>query len=105
MKLAAFAVARRRSLLFLLAIAVLSGVIASLNRPVALFPQISFPRVAVSLDAGDKPAEQMTAEVTRPIEQAVKSVPGVTAVRSTTSRGTAEVSITKSGAWTRRSFP
>ncbi|MEQ9451609.1 MAG: efflux RND transporter permease subunit [Pseudomonadales bacterium] len=77
----------------LLAILAIGGVAASTLLPVALFPKVDFPRVVVSLDAGDRPADQMVIAVTLPAEQAVRSVPGVTSVRSTTSRGTAELSI------------
>ncbi len=61
----------RSSLLFLIAVLVVGGVAEIRNLPVALFPYISFPRVVVSLDAGDRPAERMMIEVTLPIEQAV----------------------------------
>jgi multidrug efflux pump subunit AcrB len=54
---------------------------------------VDFPRVVVTLDAGDRPAERMMVEVTFPIEQAVRAVPGVLSLRSTTSRGSAEISI------------
>ncbi len=39
------------------------------------------------------PVEQMQVTITRPIEDAVNSVPGLQTVRSTTSRGSAEVSL------------
>ena len=83
----------RRSILFLLAVLVLSGVASGLRLPVSLFPQVSFPRVVVNLHAGDRPAERMAIEATLPIEEAVRSVPGVLNVRSTTSRGSADISI------------
>ena len=83
----------RSSLLFLIAVLMIGGVAEIRNLPVALFPYISFPRVVVSLDAGDRPAERMAIEVTLPIEQAVRAVPGVRNLRSTTSRGSAEISI------------
>jgi CzcA family heavy metal efflux pump len=85
--------AHRRSILFLLLMLALAGVVAALKLPVSLFPTVDFPRAVVSLDAGDQPAEQMEMLVTRPVEEAVRRVPGVRNVRSTTSRGSAEVSI------------
>ena len=85
--------AHRRSILFLLIVLAVGGVISSRYLPVALFPQVYFPRVVVSLDAGDRAAERMAIEVTWPVEEAVRSVPGVREVRSTSSRGSAEVSI------------
>ena len=83
----------RFSLLFLIAALIVGGLAATSKLPVALFPYVSFPRVVVNIDAGDRPAERMMIEVTFPIEQAVRAVPGVRNVRSTTSRGSAEISI------------
>ena len=83
----------RRSILFLVVALAAAGLVSSLNLPVSLFPTVDFPRVVVSLDAGDRPAEQMEMQVTRPVEEAVRRVPGVLDVRSTTSRGAADVSI------------
>jgi CzcA family heavy metal efflux pump len=93
MNFSQWAQAHRRSILFLLAMLALGGVIASFILPVSLFPNVDFPRVVVSLDAGDRPAEQMALEVTVPVEEAIRRVPGVRNVRSTTSRGTADISI------------
>ncbi len=61
--------------------------------PVSLFPQIDYPRVVVSIDAGDRDAAQMEAQITRNVEIALRTIPGVTRLRSTTSRGTAEVAL------------
>ncbi len=94
MWLAHWASRHRRSILFLLVIAAVGGLFDALSLPVALFPNVAFPRVRVTLDAGDRPADTMVAQVTRPVEQAVRSVPGVQDVRSTTSRGSAELSVT-----------
>jgi CzcA family heavy metal efflux pump len=93
MDIAHWAAAHRRSILFLVAILALGGIVAALKLPVALFPHVDFPRVVVSLDAGDRSADQMVIAVTRPVEQAVRSVPGVVNLRSTTSRGSAELSL------------
>lgn len=93
MDVAHWAAVHRRSILFLVAILALGGIATGLKLPVALFPHVDFPRVVVSLEAGDQPADQMAIAVTRPVEQAVRSVPGVVSLRSTTSRGSAELSI------------
>ncbi|WP_050470066.1 efflux RND transporter permease subunit [Herbaspirillum chlorophenolicum] len=85
--------AHRRSILFLIAVLAIGGLIASFNMPTSLFPNVDFPRVVVSLDAGDQPPQQMELLVTRPVEEAVRRVPGVTSVRSTTTRGSAEISV------------
>jgi multidrug efflux pump subunit AcrB len=71
----------------------LAGLFAATRLPVTLFPHIDYPRVVVSIDAGQRDAEQMAAYITRPAEIALRAIPGVTQVRSTTSRGSAEVAL------------
>ena len=93
MNFVAWMQAHRRSVLFLLALLALGGLVASFTLPVALFPHVQFPRIVVSLDAGDRPAERMTNEVTMPVEEAVRSVPGLRSIRSTSSRGAADISV------------
>jgi multidrug efflux pump subunit AcrB len=84
----------RRSLLFLALMLALGGIASAFLMPVALFPNVAFPRVQVTLDAGDRPADQMAIEVTTPVEEAVRRVRGVRGVRSTTSRGSADIAVT-----------
>ncbi|MBV9509187.1 MAG: efflux RND transporter permease subunit [Caulobacteraceae bacterium] len=93
MMLAAFVAQRRRSLLTLLGLLVGGGVASLFFMPVSLFPTVYFPRIAITADAGDRPADQTEASITRPVEQALRAIPGVRAIRSTTSRGSAEISI------------
>ena len=93
MSFTAWAHSHARSILFLFCALALAGAVASFSLPVSLFPQVSFPRVRITLDSGDRPAEQMTVEVTTPVEEAVRAIPGVRGLRSTTSRGTAEISV------------
>ncbi len=83
----------RKSILFLLTVLIAGGGAASFMMPVSLFPRIYFPRVRVELDAGDRPADRMAMEVTRPAEEAVRSVPGVRTIRSVTSRGSADINV------------
>jgi len=92
-KLAAWMQAHRSAALALLLFLAIGGLAAAFLLPVALFPQVDFPRVVVNLDAGDRPAERMTVDVTVPIEEAIRSVPGVRNIRSITSRGSCDVSI------------
>jgi multidrug efflux pump subunit AcrB len=72
---------------------VIAGGVAAISLPVGLFPQVSFPRVVVDLSSGDRPVDQTALSVTRPVEEAIRSVPGVLEVRSSTSRGAAQISI------------
>lgn len=82
-----------RSLWLAMILLTLGGLAGALRLPVSLFPQIDYPRVVVAIDAGERDAAQMEAEITRPVEIALRSVPGVAHLRSTTSRGSAEVSL------------
>ncbi len=82
-----------RSLWLAVILVTLAGVAAATRLPVGIFPHIDYPRVVVAVDAGDRDAAQMEVEITRPIEIALRAVPGVTRIRSTTSRGSAEVSL------------
>ena len=91
MSFVAWVQAHRRSILFFLLALAAAGMVAAFKLPVTLFPNVSFPRVRVDLDAGDRPAKRMALQVTIPVEEAVRRVPGVRDVRSTTSRGSAEV--------------
>ncbi|WP_097461326.1 efflux RND transporter permease subunit [Mangrovitalea sediminis] len=93
MNFAEWAARHRRSILFLLFILAAGGAATAFRLPVALFPHVDFPRIRVELDAGDRPADQMTLDVTRPVEEAIRSVPGVREIRSDTSRGAADLSI------------
>lgn len=88
----------RRSVLLAFAALALSGALSAWRMPVGLFPLVDFPRVVVSLEAGDRPVERMVVEVTRPLEQALRGVPELLSLRSSSSRGSAEVSL--SFAWT-----
>ncbi len=58
-----------------------------------MFPSTDFPRIVVGVDNGVAPINQMQVTVTRPIEEAMNSVPGLEQVRSITSRGSAEVNL------------
>ena len=83
----------RRSLLLLLALLAIGGLAAALRMPVALFPTLDFPRVVVNVEAGDRPVERMAVEVTQPLEQALRAVPEARGIRSTSSRGAADLSL------------
>jgi CzcA family heavy metal efflux pump len=89
-----FWLARSTRTIFFFAITLtLAGIYLAFQVPIAVFPDTNFPRVVIGADNGVMPVEQMQVTITRPIEDAVNSVPGLTLVRSTTSRGSAEVSL------------
>lgn len=93
MKIIPFAHRHQRAIIFTISILALAGIYAAINLPIALFPQITFPRIVILADNGEQPVERMMIEVTKPLEEASRGVPGVTIVRSKTSRGSTEISI------------
>ncbi len=82
-----------RPIFFFAVMLTLAGVFLAFKVPISVFPDTNFPRVIIGIDNGVMPVEQMEVTITRPIENAVNSVPGLTSVRSTTSRGSAEVDL------------
>ena len=71
----------------------LGGVYCAFHIASSVFPQTDFPRVVILVDNGVMPGDEMMATITRPIEEAMKDIPGVTTIRTATGRGSAEVSI------------
>ncbi|HUX74461.1 MAG TPA: efflux RND transporter permease subunit [Steroidobacteraceae bacterium] len=69
----------------------LAGLFAAIGLPVGLFPVTSFPRIRIEVSAGSMPAPQMLIDVTQPLEEVARAVPGAVDVVSTTSRGAAEI--------------
>ena len=82
-----------KAIFFFLAVLTLAGIYAAFQVPISVFPDTNFPRVVIGIDNGVMPIEQMQVAITKPIEDAVNSVPGLVTVRSTTSRGSAEISL------------
>src|SRR3984885_9167204 len=83
----------RGPIFFFLIVLSFAGIYAAQQVPISVFPDTNFPRVVIGVDNGVMPVEQMQVTITKPIEDAVNSVPGLTTVRSNTSRGSAEVSL------------
>ncbi|HZT76830.1 MAG TPA: efflux RND transporter permease subunit, partial [Vicinamibacterales bacterium] len=81
------------SIIFLICILAVIGVYEALTLPVAVFPTTNFPRIIIAVDNGVMPIEQMEVSITRTIEDAVRTVPGLENVRSITSRGSAEIDL------------
>ena len=82
-----------RPVIFLITTLALLGIYLAFTIPVSVFPSTNFPRVLIAVDNGVMPIDQMMVTVTRPIEEAVNSVPGLLTVRSITSRGSAEIDL------------
>src|SRR5215471_9171399 len=82
-----------RPILFLTISLALVGAYLAFSIPVAVFPNTDFPRIVIGVDNGVMPIDQMLVTITRPLEEAVNSVPGLQKVTSVTSRGSAEVDL------------
>ena len=79
-----------------LAIAVLSGagIWAALQLPSAIYPELTFSRITIVAEGSSLGARQVLFTITRPIEEAISVVPGVTRVQSRSIRGSSETNIT-----------
>jgi len=82
-----------RPIIFVIVTLVAMGVYLAFTIPVAVFPSTDFPRIVVGVDNGVSPIDQTQVVITRPIEEAMNSVPGLETVRSITSRGSAEINL------------
>ena len=82
-----------KPLVFLIIALALMGAYLAFTIPVAVFPEVNFPRIIIGIDNGVMPIDQMMVTITRPVEDAVNSVPGLQRVNSITSRGSAEVDL------------
>src|SRR5579862_4565045 len=80
-------------MIFLIITLALVGAYFAFTIPVSVFPDTNFPRILIGVDNGVMPIDQMMVTVTRPLEEAVNSVPGLQEVRSVTSRGSAEIDL------------
>src|SRR6185437_4880756 len=82
-----------KSIIFIVIVLAAVGIYEALSIPLAVFPSTEFPRVIIAVDNGVMPIGQMEVTITRPIEEAVNVVPGLTDIRSITSRGSAEIDL------------
>ena len=82
-----------KSIIFVILTMVGAGIYLAFNIPIAVFPETNFPRIVVGGDNGVAPIDQMLVTVTRPIEDALNSVPGLDRIQSITSRGSVEIDL------------
>jgi CzcA family heavy metal efflux pump len=87
-----FFVSYKNPLTVTLVLVILGGMFAYSRLQTSLFPEITFPKIKVIADAGLQPVSKMMVTVTKPLENAIKQVPDLQYVRSTTSRGSCEIS-------------
>ncbi|WP_426328888.1 efflux RND transporter permease subunit [Pedobacter sp. R-06] len=87
-----FFISHKNPILAVLLIILIGGVYAFSQLKTGLFPEITFPKIKIIAEAELQPVDKMVVTVTRPLENAVKQVPDLQLVRSTTSRGSCELS-------------
>lgn len=83
----------QKPVLFIGVLLLLLGIYSYLNTTKGLFPEVEFPRITLIANAGQQPVDRMMITVTKPLESAVKKVPGVTLVKSVTSRGSTQIDV------------
>ena len=93
MSAAALALRHGRAILFIAIASALGGIISAARLPKGVYPEVTFPRSQVVASLGGAPAATVLAGVTRPLEAALATVPGVEQVRSKTIRGAVELSL------------
>ncbi len=82
-----------RPILFVILTLIGMGSYLAFTIPVSVFPSTDFPKITLNVDNGVAPIDQMQVSVTRPLEEAMNSVPGLETVRSVTSRGSADINL------------
>lgn len=87
-----FFVTYKNPVTVVIVIILLGGGFAYSRLQTALFPEITFPKIKIIADAGQQPVRKMMITVTRQLEDAIKQVPDLQMIRSTTSRGSCEIS-------------
>jgi len=85
---------QRRFVYLAVAILTAAGIWTAFNLPSAIYPELTFPRVTVVVEGSSLGARQAVFAITRPLEEAVSVVPGVTRVHSRSIRGGSEINVT-----------
>lgn len=93
MNLSRFATRHIKAVLFVTVTLCIIGAWLVRTFPVAILPDITFPRIVVVVDAGERPSRVVEAAITRPLEEAIATVPGVNRIRSKTQRGGTEITV------------
>jgi multidrug efflux pump subunit AcrB len=83
----------RVAMLFGVGLLMIAGVRAFVLMPKDVFPNAAFPRIRIVADIGFSSLDNTEINVTRPLEEALKTVADVREVRSVTERGTSTLDI------------
>jgi CzcA family heavy metal efflux pump len=89
-----FLAEQRRFVYLAVAILTAAGIWTAFNLPSAIYPELTFPRVSIVVEGSPLGARQVVFAITRPVEEAVSVVQGVTRVHSRTIRGATEIDVT-----------
>src|ERR1700760_3393190 len=87
-----FFISHKKPISLVLAMVILGGLFVYSKLQTSLFPEITFPKIKIIADEGLQPVNKMMVTVTKPLENAIKQVPDLQDLRSTTSRGSCEIS-------------
>src|ERR1700755_2790932 len=87
-----FFITYKNPLTVIIALIILGGLFVYSKLQTSLFPEITFPKIKIIADEGLQPVNKMMVTVTKPLENAIKQVPELQSVRSTTNRGSSEIS-------------
>ncbi len=82
-----------RTIFFFATILTVAGIYFAFQVPISVFPATNFPRVVIGVDNGVMPVEQMQVTITKPIEDAVNTVPGLADGALDHQPGSAEISL------------
>ena len=93
MKLSDWAVRNIRPILFLTIILAIAGAGIYSSFPVSILPDVTFPRVVIVAEAGSRPAKTVEISITRPLEEALATIPNVKRIKSSTKIGSTEISV------------
>ncbi|MEO7965678.1 MAG: efflux RND transporter permease subunit, partial [Gemmatimonadaceae bacterium] len=85
---------QRRFVYLVTALLSLAGLWTVFSLPSAIYPELNFSRITIVAEGSSLGARQILFAISRPIEEAVGVVPGVTRVQSRSIRGGAEINVT-----------
>ncbi|CAN5570917.1 efflux RND transporter permease subunit [soil metagenome] len=93
MNIAKFSVTRPVAVTMRIAALALLGIVCLMRLPMDLLPKVEIPTVAVSVSWPNTGPEEMETQISRPLEAAVATVPGLKRVTSSSSQGNSFVRV------------
>jgi CzcA family heavy metal efflux pump len=86
--------AQRRVIYLVVALLSIAGIWVASTLPSAIYPELQFQRITIVAQGSALGARQVEFAMTRPIEEAISTVRGVTRVQSKSIRAATEISVT-----------